>query len=349
MRPFDPPLINSANPWATTKEDLQTLYDCPYTGAVTTRTSTLRGFEHDDNIHQYCFFDADHDVTEHSIGNSVNDSSNLPDRMEISKTGLSSLNTLGYSPFQLSYYLHVVPEVIQRWENAHKRKKPFIFSVAGSASEVRKCCHEILKSQKSGFPTFLMELNLSCPNIKGKPPPAYSKTQLIEYFRELNRAKEIGINFEDFELGIKTPPYTHQAQFDELISALLESAKTAPQGCPISFITATNTLGNCLALPPSTKPSDPLTPAINSTDNSGIGGMAGAALHPLALGNVRKIRQMLDAHRELQHITIIGVGGVSDAAGYKRMRSVGAEVVAVGTAFGSEGVGVFEKIMKGLD
>ncbi len=76
--------------------------------------------------------------------------------------------------------------------------------------------------------------------------------------------------------------------------------------------------------------------------------MAGAALHPLALGNVRKIRQMLDLHEELRHIKIIGVGGVSDGAGYRRMRSVGADAVAVGTALGSEGIGIFEKIADGM-
>jgi len=52
----EPPLINSSNPWATTAEDLQRLFDCEDTGAVTTRTSLLHGFEHDGNIHQYAFF-----------------------------------------------------------------------------------------------------------------------------------------------------------------------------------------------------------------------------------------------------------------------------------------------------
>ena len=57
---------------------------------------------------------------------------------------------------------------------------------------------------------------------------------------------------------------------------------------------------------------------------------------------------MLDAHKELKHIEIIGVGGVSDAAGYKRMRGVGASAVGVGTALGVEGTSIFEKIWKGL-
>ena len=53
---FNPPLLNSANPWATTKEDIQALYDCPSTGALTIRTSVFGGFQHDDRIHQYQIF-----------------------------------------------------------------------------------------------------------------------------------------------------------------------------------------------------------------------------------------------------------------------------------------------------
>lgn len=49
---IDPPLLNSASPWASDLDDLQALYDTPYTGAVTTRTSTLKGFADDPAIHQ---------------------------------------------------------------------------------------------------------------------------------------------------------------------------------------------------------------------------------------------------------------------------------------------------------
>lgn len=86
------------------------------------------------------------------------------------------------------------------------------------------------------------------------------------------------------------------------------------------------------------------TPAINSASGEGIGGLAGAPLHPLALGNVRTIRAMFNRHDDLKSIEIIGIGGVNDAAGFDRMRSVGAKIVGVGTALGREGVGVFAKI-----
>ena len=64
---FVPPLLNSANPWATTKEDIQSLYDCPFTGALTIRTSVLGGFQHDDRIHQYRFFGHDGESGHYSV------------------------------------------------------------------------------------------------------------------------------------------------------------------------------------------------------------------------------------------------------------------------------------------
>lgn len=90
--------------------------------------------------------------------------------------------------------------------------------------------------------------------------------------------------------------------------------------------------------------------ALGSMNGTGIGGMAGEALHPLALGNVRTIRSMLDSspYAEIRNIAIIGIGGVSDVAGFRRMRSVGAAVVGVGTALGREGVEIFSKISAGL-
>ena len=50
---------------------------------------------------------------------------------------------------------------------------------------------------------------------------------------------------------------------------------------------------------------------------------------------------------DLRRIRIIGIGGVKDAAGFQRMRSVGADAVGVGTALGKEGVEIFEKIADG--
>ena len=178
-----------------------------------------------------------------------------------------------------------------------------------------------------------MEINLSCPNIIGKEPPAYSHDSLILYLQALRQTSDENPKAA-VEVGIKLPPYTHRSQYDTLISALLSVTP-----CPLKFITSTNTLGSCLYL------SDDFSPAINSETGTGIGGLAGDALHPLALGNVKTIRSMLDLEPALRNISIIGIGGVSDGASFCRMRAVGADAVAVGTALGRQGVEVFSKII----
>lgn len=108
----------------------------------------------------------------------------------------------------------------------------------------------------------------------------------------------------------------------------------------IDFLTTTNTLGTSLVL------TDTLSPALGSVSGTGVGGLAGAALHPLALGNVATFRKLLDENPATENIMIIGVGGVEDYAGFARMRKVGAEAVAVASALGRYGVGVFEGIAK---
>lgn len=44
---IEPPLANASCAWASDLTQLRELYDCPYTGAVTTRTATLKGFGED--------------------------------------------------------------------------------------------------------------------------------------------------------------------------------------------------------------------------------------------------------------------------------------------------------------
>lgn len=101
---INPPVLNSANPWATTLSDLEALFECPYTGAVTTRTSLLHGFDHDDNVHQYTFFNANnHAVTRPEVQEKTGNPTSPPD---------ASLNTLGYSPVPLATYLAVIAEIV---------------------------------------------------------------------------------------------------------------------------------------------------------------------------------------------------------------------------------------------
>lgn len=127
-----------------------------------------------------------------------------------------------------------------------------------------------------------------------------------------------------------------------VVKSLLAAKSSEPnEGSVVDFITCTNTLGSSLVL------NSDLEPALASEAGTGIGGLAGAALHPLSLGNVATFRKLLDDHPDTENILIIGVGGVEDKAGFDRMRKVGAEAVACATALGRYGVDVFEKITKG--
>lgn len=44
-----PPLLNSSCAWSSDLAQLKALYDCPYTGAITTRTATLNGYKETDS------------------------------------------------------------------------------------------------------------------------------------------------------------------------------------------------------------------------------------------------------------------------------------------------------------
>ncbi|KAL2874352.1 dihydroorotate dehydrogenase [Colletotrichum sp. CLE4] len=339
---ISPPLLNSANPWCTTLTDLLALHACPHTGALTTRTSLLAGFAHNDATHQYAFFDPS--TTKPSAA--PNSSTPEAPRSQLGTADVASLNNLGYSPLPLQTYLDFIaqlPETPIKGGHGHgdgHHRKLIIISVTGSPSEIAESYALIASFSHTTTHPLAMEINLSCPNIATAAPPASDRAQLQAYLAALPRNPVIPI-------GLKTPPYTHLAHYAELIAALCEDSTVVTAKamlkvpCKISFITAVNTLGSCLLLEGGGG-GDPRLPG------SGLGGMAGAPLHPLALGNVRTIAELVGQEPELLHIKVIGVGGVSDADGFRRMKSVGAYAVAVGTALGREGIEVFEKIATGL-
>ncbi|KAM0257184.1 hypothetical protein ACHAQJ_004546 [Trichoderma viride] len=355
---FHPPLLNSASPWATTESHLRelllcpstgavttrtSLLLCPSTGAVTTRTSLLDGFPHSPDRHRYAFFDPatgrpspgtfsgppEDSNTNVAVGNDTD--------VEKQQQPLATLNTLGYSPLPLSQYLSIISSLASSVNSSSTPPKTIIISVTGSPAEI-STCHDLISAFSSSsscpFP-LAMEINLSCPNIPNLPPPAYSSSSLTSYLDLLPSETSIPI-------GIKIPPYTHAGQFDFLISSLLGTSVPASK---LSFLTATNTLGSCLLLD-SSGPSNKYQEAL---PGEGIGGMAGPPLHPLALGNVATLRRKFDADPRLAHLDIIGVGGVYNGEGYRRMRRVGALAVGIATALGSRGVDVFTSIENDID
>ncbi|STY62703.1 dihydroorotate dehydrogenase [Mannheimia haemolytica] len=321
---FSPPLLNAPCPWCSELENLRELYACEYTGAVTTRTSMPQPYPHDWAKNQYVLFDSNAQKTA-----SVN-------TQDATSLQTASLNTIGLSPNNLDTTISFVRTISN--ELTVPSSKPFIISVFGSPEEIGECYEKIVAFQAEVKMPLAMEINISCPNIPGKVSPAYSAEELLPYLNALQTTLEkLNQGENALPIGIKIPPFTYQNQYDELMKGLLQAIENG-ENLPIAFITSTNTLGSSLIL-------NAGKAVLNSEVGTGVGGMAGTAIHALSLGNVYTLRQMLDQEPKLKHLQIIGVGGVNDKAGFERMKSVGADFVGLATALGVKGIGVFKEIL----
>lgn len=324
---INPPLLNTPCPWCSELENLRELYACEYTGAVTTRTSMLEPYPHDWAKNQYVLFDSTAQKTA-----SVNTQDANPQQT-------ASLNTIGLSPNNLATTIGFIRTISD--ELPAIRSKPFIVSVFGSPEEVGECYEQLTALQSQVKMPLAMEINISCPNIPGKVSPAYDADELRPYLNALQSTlQKLNLGDNALPIGIKIPPFTYQNQYDELLKGLLQAVENG-KNLPLCFITSTNTLGSSLVLHGEKA-------VLNSEVGTGVGGMAGTPIHALSLGNVYTLRQMFDQHPALKSLQIIGVGGVNDAAGFKRMQSVGADFVGLATALGVKGISVFKEIQQGL-
>ena len=139
---ISPPLFNSASPWATTIDDLRALYDCPSTGAVTTRTSLMDGFDHETCKHQYVFFDPN-----------THDSSREQTDATAICSHTASLNNLGYSPVKLEDCFTFIQSIAAERRAPHTSAPPtprkgFIVSVAGKPSDVGRSYVLVAQAQE---------------------------------------------------------------------------------------------------------------------------------------------------------------------------------------------------------
>lgn len=343
---IETPIFNASCPWASTFENLEGLYhESCRAGAVTTRTSLMNGFPDDSRIHQHLYFDPSDVLYGPYISNAERHGQGDPSRKA------STLNTYGYSPFPLEKYLEWIVTLHNKYlpfQRAAELHKVWIISITGSSDDVYQCCaliHTRLRTElehlpMNELPKVAIEVNLSCPNIADKPPPAYTSEYLLEYLKSLERASSFLHRYrEPIAIGLKLPPYTYIDQFRLVIEALRQFPNA------ISFLSCCNTLGSSLLIGNGFEAGATGTALLNSESGFGIGGLAGVSIHPLALGNVSTFRRLLDEYEELQHVDIIGIGGVDDAEGVKRMKAAGARFVACASALGRYGPGVFDRML----
>ncbi|HFU6520529.1 TPA: dihydroorotate oxidase [Enterococcus hirae] len=226
---------------------------------------------------------------------------------------LGSINSMGLPNRGFDYYL----DYALNYEK--QQTQPLFFSIAGmSAAENLEMLTMIEKSDFQG----ITELNLSCPNVPGKPQLAYD----FEATEDL--LQQVFVRFTK-PLGIKLPPYFDLAHFDQMAEILNQF--------PLTYVNSINSIGNGLYI-------DPQKEAVVIKPKEGFGGLGGEYVKPTALANVRAFYTRLKPE-----IKIIGTGGIRNGQDAFEHLLCGATMLQIGTELHKEGPKIFDRITKELE
>lgn len=222
--------------------------------------------------------------------------------------GQSSINSMGLPNHGIDYYLSYLESLA---DSNHR----FLSIAPIKPGDLTVLIEKINQSSFDG----LIELNLSCPNIPGKPQTGYDFQQSQRLIQELT-------DHTPLKVGVKLPPYFDFVHFDQMAEIINDSQ--------LSFITCVNSLGNGLVVKDL---------AATIAPKHGFGGIGGAHIKPTALANIFAFRQRLK-----DSIHIIGAGGVLNGRDAFEHILCGADLVQVGTQLYQEGVGVFQRLEEEL-
>ena len=245
-----------------------------------------------------------YELSESSSGAVVTKSSTLKPRKgnhqpRLYVTTHGSINSMGIPNLGFDFYKDFAKKITN---------KPYIQSIAPfSIDEMIDMLSRINEHRDN----VLVEINLSCPNLKGKSIVALDFNELGKYLGALQEyCTPVGTH--NLVLGLKLPPYFVPEQFDEITKLLIQTP------C-IKFITCCNSLCNGLMID-----SDNETTQIYP--KGGLGGVGGLYLKPIALANVRNF------YERIGHlVSIIGCGGVATGRDVFEYILCGASAVQVGT------------------
>lgn len=215
-------------------------------------------------------------------------------------TALGCINSMGLPNLGFDYYLEYLLELQKTYP-----EKAFFFSMVGMSKDDT---HTLLKKVQESEFNGIVELNLSCPNVPGKPQIAYDLettenllTEIFEYFTK--------------PLGIKLPPYFDMVHFDQAAAVFNKF--------PLTFINCVNSIGNGLVINDESVVIKP---------KNGFGGIGGEYIKPTALANIHAFYQRLNSS-----IQIIGTGGVLTGRDAFEHILCGASMVQIGTTLQKEG------------
>ncbi|HFI0272526.1 TPA: dihydroorotate oxidase [Streptococcus suis] len=276
---FDNCLMNAAGVWCMTKEELEGVKNSA-AGTFVTKTATL----------------------EYRAGNPEPRYKNVP---------LGSINSMGLPNQGLDYYLDYLLGLQEE-----EPERTFVLSLVGMSPDET---HTILKKVQDSTFQGLVELNLSCPNVPGKPQIAYdfetTETILREVFAYFTKP-----------LGIKLPPYFDIVHFDQAAAIFNQF--------PLKFVNCVNSIGNGLYIEDE---------SVIIKPKNGFGGIGGEYIKPTALANVHAFYQRLKPE-----IQIVGTGGVLTGRDAFEHILCGASMVQIGTTLQKEGLVAFDRITQEL-
>ena len=239
---------------------------------------------------------------EHRTGNPLPRYADIP---------LGSINSMGLPNQGIRYYLDLIEQ--QEFSN----NKLSILSIAGLSKEENV---ELLKMAHVHSSLRMVELNLSCPNITGKPQIGYdfeASEQLLQKAFEVCHKP----------IGVKLPPYFDMSHFESMAIVLRKF--------PVSYVCCVNSIGNAMWV-------DSVNDSTVIKPKSGFGGLGGGYIKPTALANVRMFYNLLDG------IDIVGCGGVQHGRDVYEHILCGASMVQIGTTLWQEGIGCFDRISNEL-
>jgi len=243
-----------------------------------------------------------------------------------------TLNSLGLPNPGRKYYEAHLPAMIAM---IHKAGKIAIVNVVGFSKEE----YAELTSLAFICGADLVVLNAGCPNVwvdgqqKGILTYDYtfdSLRKVVTYTLSKNLSEAA-----DGRIGLKLSPIFdpfHIKNMADFLDGYVLRSSPGKRIPYVGFIATQNTIPNCYN--ENNEGDAVISPA------KGLSGMAGNAILPMALGQVRQFRELLDPK-----IKIIGVGGITSGKDMEKMINCGADCVQVVSAYyRTEDVSVFNHI-----
>lgn len=221
-----------------------------------------------------------------------------------------SINSMGLPNLGLAAYVALIPEL-------RRFGKPIVASVAGLTEHDFVTVATAINAMKPD----LIECNLSCPNIPGKPQIGYDFPASEQLLRKLRAIITV-------PMGVKLPPYFDPVHHENMAEVLAR--------VKVDFLSVVNSVGNGLVV-------DPERESVVIKPKGGFGGIGGKIIKPVALANVRAFWKLFKGA-----LPIIGTGGVVTGMDVFEHLLCGASAVQIGTTLMEEGVGAFDRIQREL-